>query len=63
MVPETDSQSGCDRCGHTETEVGTISTARDGRPAVRVDGHVGAVTTPGTARSEFAAARRAFLDA
>jgi len=28
MVPET--QSGCDKCGHTETEVGTISTTGGG---------------------------------
>ena len=30
MVPEPDSESGCDKCGHTDAEVGTISKTGGG---------------------------------
>jgi len=30
MVPEPGSESGCDKCGHADAEVGTISTTGGG---------------------------------
>ena len=30
MAPETDAERGCPKCGHTETDVGSISTTGGG---------------------------------
>jgi predicted nucleic-acid-binding Zn-ribbon protein len=30
MVPDTDAERGCPKCGHTDTEVGKISTTGGG---------------------------------